>query len=103
MPNAVTEKASHRLQAQSVGSDGVNGVGGGHGCRKVWGGWSGIQGTVCRLWVLGEFKKKSEMSSANACLTPTFHSCSERHLASEGDGGTRTKKNPTYRQSLSGL
>lgn len=35
------------------------------------------------------------MSSANACLTPTFHGFSARHLASEVDEGTgiQTKQN----------
>lgn len=36
--------------------------------------------------------KKPETSPTNACLTPTFCSCSARHLASEVDSGTTTKK-----------
>lgn len=35
-----------------VGSNRVNAVLGGHGCREAWGGWLEVQGVVCRLWVL---------------------------------------------------
>lgn len=70
VPNAYMEKMPHLLQPEWSGSNKVNARFGNCGCRELWGG--------CGFWVV----LLETWNVTNACLTPTFHTCSSMHLAS---------------------